>query len=198
MERRRLAAPLTRRDAKGDCHERRLGCDHSCYRDGNHRHRAYNRRRLARRSWRVALLPYRWHRAAGFSLVPIARPAPRRLDLCRAVHPDSDMGLLRIARERLGNGAVAGCPACDPHLDPARDADARAARGQALGGCMGRDRCCDNLCRGEFRHSGKAGDTSTTALPSQSHPALQIPRASPPALTGRPMAEPTPPGASRR
>ena len=72
-----------------------------------------DRRRLAGEPWRLALLSDRRNPDAGLRLVPVPRPAARRLDLYRPVHPERHLGLCGSARQRLGDGAVAGRAAGD-------------------------------------------------------------------------------------
>ena len=155
-------------------------------------------------AWLVALggsllLSHRRRRDAGVGLVPVPWPAARRVDLCRAVHPDSDLGFRGIAWQRLGDGAVAGCAAGDPHLDPACDADADAARAQALGlPHGGRSLLRSSLSPRASPSSARRAARRSPRCRRKTRPASPILRASPPAPTGRPMAAPTPRGASRR
>ena len=107
-------------------------------------------------TWLVALGGSPYYLIAGVALLVSAwllfrGRLARRMDLYRAFHPDCDVGFHRIARQCLGDGAVARSAARDPHLDPACHANARAARTQAVGRCMGRGHCCDHLCRRELR-----------------------------------------------
>ena len=121
-----------------------------------HRDRPRDRWRLAADPRWVDLLSHRRNRVAGFRLVPVQGAPARRLDIHRPVRGQRHLGLRGVARQRLGDGAVAGRAAGAVDRRAAGDADADSRRQPVENGGR-RNRARYRVRRGELRDPGRDG-----------------------------------------
>ena len=156
--------------------ESRLGRNASCTAHGADRNRPHYRRRLAADPRWIDLLSDRRHRAAGVGLVPVQGTAARRVDLRRPVRPERHLGLRGVARQRLGDGAVAGRAAGAADRRAPGDADADPAPTIAGSSPAAESRSASSSSPRASRSWARPAAPRSPRCPRKARPEWPIPR----------------------